>query len=382
MFPYTLYFATNRNHLGPDQWHPTGYGKTFSDDGHENLRFGYLTLQADENKVKSYLAQNVDKLNAGDGGALADYFKGLASGAKIEAYEETLNKLTPDTEQSLEKFGSTEFFADVKGDMEQNSDALVYIHGFNDSWEAVVGSALSLQEMVNLYPKLGKKVVVILFSWPSDGEAIPFYSYFSDRADARDSGNAIGRGFLRLRDFFDRLYAAAKNGKDKLCGQSIHLLCHSMGNYALQNAIDRMEEFIQTPSLPRLFENVFMCAADVDDDVLEQGEPLGRLDELTRNISVYFNRQDKAMITSETTKGNAERLGYNGCAHPYNVHSKVYQVDCTAVVPGGVFATQHSYYLLGDINRDIAQSIAGVQQDDPQRLRSVSSELPNTWKMT
>ena len=44
MITLTLYYATNRNHLGQDRWKPDGYGSKFSQDGVENLRFGRLTL--------------------------------------------------------------------------------------------------------------------------------------------------------------------------------------------------------------------------------------------------------------------------------------------------------------------------------------------------
>jgi len=46
-----LFYATNRNHEGGDQWRPTGYGKKFSDSGIENLRFGKLTVEASENEI-------------------------------------------------------------------------------------------------------------------------------------------------------------------------------------------------------------------------------------------------------------------------------------------------------------------------------------------
>lgn len=39
-------------------------------------------------------------------------------------------------------------FADLKADMENNSDVLVYIHGFNISWCEAVGKALALQLML------------------------------------------------------------------------------------------------------------------------------------------------------------------------------------------------------------------------------------------
>jgi len=381
MKQYALYFATNRNHLGPDQWNPTGYGDSFSDDGQENLRFGYLTVNADEAFVNSCLNANVNGLGNGDGLKLASFFTGLASSASIQAYQENLNKTVPDFQQPTQNFGSDSFFKDLKSEMSNGADVIVYIHGFNNSWDDCVGGALSLQALINSYQSLGKMVIVVLFSWPSQKGLIPFYSYWSDRAAAKASGYAVGRGFLRLRDFLNRLYAEVRNGTDALCGQSIHLLCHSMGNFALQNALERIEEFTLTPGLPRVFENIFMCSPAVADTVLESGQPMERLNELTRSISVYYNRDDKAIIIGDTTKSTEELLGHNGCAHPYLLHSKVNQIDCTGIVPGGLFDTKHGYFLLGDINRDIAQTIAGVMQNDKNRMRDPNSELPNTWKM-
>ena len=72
MLTKTLYFATNRNHLGRSQWNPTGYGTKFSDDGAENLRFGRLTVEVDENKVAAALSKACAG-GIGDGEALSDY---------------------------------------------------------------------------------------------------------------------------------------------------------------------------------------------------------------------------------------------------------------------------------------------------------------------
>jgi esterase/lipase superfamily enzyme len=380
MKQYTLYYATNRHHLGDDA-HPTGYDSKFSDDGYENLRFGYLTLQADEEQVNKHIHEKVDGLCEGNGNNLAGYFSDLAKEAFIETYTENLIKSIADTKQPLENFGSTEFLKDLKSEMLQNSDTLIFIHGFNVTWESAVGSALALQEMANAQSLADKKIIVVLFSWPSEGKAIPLYSYLDDRGRAKNSGYAVGRGFLKLRDFFLRLSEDVKTGNDVACGQAIHLLCHSMGNYVLQNAVARIKDFMPTFAMPRLFESIFLCAADVDDTVLEPDQPLGKLNELTRSINVYYNRHDKAMMISDTTKGNPERLGYNGNARPYHVHSKVFQIDCSSVVPGGLLAAEHSYYTLGDIHRDILKTIAGIAQDSPERRREVSAELPNTWKM-
>ena len=70
MTDYTLYFATNRNHEGKDRLNPGSYGSRFSDDGPENLRFGKLTLQADDGKVAQFLEQS-GEFGSGNGIALA-----------------------------------------------------------------------------------------------------------------------------------------------------------------------------------------------------------------------------------------------------------------------------------------------------------------------
>jgi len=244
---YTLYYATNRHHIGDDYLHPSGYSSIFSDDGDENLRFGRLTVDADLQRVEQSLKAKVTGLGKGDGIGLAEYFASLVGSASINPYAENLKKDLTDQKQSLESFGSTGFFKDLKAKMMESTDVLVYIHGFNVTWEAAVGSALALQEMVKNYKELKQQVMVVLFTWPSEGKAIPYYSYLVDRAD--------------------------------------------------------------------------------------------------------------------------------------HVHSKVNQIDCTPVVPGGLFAVEHSYYMLGDITRDIVQTLADVPQDSTDRRRVVSTELPNTWKM-
>jgi esterase/lipase superfamily enzyme len=381
MYEYKLYFATNRKHVG-DQWSPSSYGKEFSEDGRENLRFGKVTVQADYTEVKKYLNEKIDRLGKGNGEALASYFaEQVEKASQITAYKESIKSDVPETNQSRTVFGSNQFFNDLKSEMMNCTDTLVYIHGYNVDWNHAVGSALALQEMLNnaTYGNTPQPVLVVLFTWPSDGSMFPFRAYFSDRKDAKDSGYAVGRAILKLRDFFIELREDVRINNTKMCKQEIHLLSHSMGNYVLQNAVKRIEEFVFTPALPKLLEHIFLCAADVDDNILEPGQQLSRLNELCRSVSVYYNRGDKALMFSDATKGNPERLGSNGAAHPHMLHNKICQIDCSDVVKD---LAGHSYYLNGSINGDIKQSIEGFAQDDKRRDRITTNELPNIWKMT
>lgn len=362
----TLYYGTNRAHEGADRWNPTGYGPRFSSDGTENLRFGRIGMAADGKMLKSFLTRKQKGIGDGDGEGLGDWLAGRPM--SIAAYRENIDPAVADTHQPNAVFGSAALFAALKGHMDAGADVLIYIHGFNVAWNEAVGSALALQEQLNHHGE--QPVVVVLFSWPSDGRSMPFTSYRSDRTDAKSSGYAVGRALLKFRDFLLALRSQVTLGEAKPCNQEVHLLCHSMGNYVLQNALARVAEF-SPGTLPRILANVFMCAADVDDDVLEPGEPLGRLDELTQAISVYTNREDNALRISDFTKANPDRLGSAGPARPQQVHTKVLQVDCTPLIGGLI---EHSYYLTGKVNRDIAQTIAGVAPDATKRARKRVNE--------
>jgi esterase/lipase superfamily enzyme len=377
-----LYYATNRNHEGNNRWRPDSYGRRFSQDGMENLRFGRVALEVDEKQISRFVNRKAHE-EKGDGNGLADYLTKQAKSFDIQAYREKLAPGIADIEQEDAKLGSLALFADLQKEMFRSSDVLIYVHGFNVHWDQAVGSGLALQEMLNRpgISKETKRVLVVLFTWPSDGKALPFVSYKSDRSEARGSGYAVGRGFLKLRDFLIGLRDRATHGGHttrEICDQDLHLLCHSMGNYVLQNALGRLQEFTPGRALPRLFQHIFMCAPDVDEDVLEEGKPMGRLHETTRYVNVYYNTGDIAMYVSDYTKGNTERLGTNGAPRPSLLHQKVHQVDCSDIVGGPI---EHSYYLWGPVNTDIRLSIDSVPFDDPERRRGRKDQQRNVWTM-
>ena len=367
-----IYYATNRAHEGTDRWFPKRYGSTFSADGMENLRFGWVEVDADDGVIAKCLAKD-SGFGAGSGGDLAGHLTEFAAKSRIEAYPENIDRAKSDARQPAARFGSKAMFADVQKDMLKRSDVLVFVHGFNVSWEEAVGSAMALQVMQNRdgVGDDAQKTAVALFSWPSDGSAMPFTAYKSDRSEAKGSGYAFARGLLKLRDHLAQLGGLQ-------CGQDLHLLCHSMGNYVLQNALERLREFTPGTALPRLFERVFMCAADVDGSVLEPGQPMGDLHELARVVSVYHNTGDAALRISDYTKGNPERLGSYGASRSALLPDKIEQIDCSAIVGGLV---EHSYYLDGRVADDILLSIDGVPVEDERRSRVPKPGAGVRWEL-
>jgi len=361
-----LYFATNRNHIGDNRWNPRGYGEAFSSDGHENLRFGEIEVPYDAPTVDGFIEKKFKGNRVGDGNSLSSYLTKSAKQASITAYKDVLTK---GYKKKLPKVNSSDiFFSGLKEHMMDAKNVLIYIHGFNVSWNEAVGSALSLQFMINSFRKKDEKeTLVVLFSWPSNGSMTPFLAYKSDRSDARDSGKAVGRAFLKLSDYLGTLREDAKNDKVKLCKSDINLLCHSMGNYLLQNGLEKkLIGYNAGRVLPRIFNNVFLCAPDVNDDVFEEGKGMSRLPEMAKNISIYYNNGDLAMNISKYSKQFTDRLGQVGNARPALVHNKVHQIDCSPIVHGVV---EHSYYLWASVNNDIYQTITGLSFDDTKRNR-------------
>ena len=371
-----LYFATNRKHKGKNRWNPDKYGKEFSSDGYFNLRFGELIVDFDKKEIKKYISKKYDENRFGDGEGLSIYFSKRAKSAKITAYED----LTSVTKKEIpsHKNSSNQFFTNIKEVMLQSTDVVIYIHGYNVSWKESVGAAISLQFMLNKdKSESDKKIMVVLFSWPSKGSMMPFAAYNSDRNSARDSAEAVGRAILKLRDYLGTLREKSINKDSIRCNQEIHLLTHSMGNYVMQNALNKIIEESKGQYLPQIFQNIFLCAPDVDDNVLEIGKPMERLHEIAKNITIYYNNNDKAMDISDITKGNIERLGHNGNAHLNLVHNKVQQVDCTNIVSGVI---QHSYYLWATVNNDITQTINNIEFDSSLRNRKLLGNN-REWKL-
>ena len=179
------------------------------------------------------------------------------------------------------------------------SDILVFIHGAGNSFtDAAVTAAL----MAEHYSEPESPVCPFFFSYPANGSPDPV-NYFADRDDADLSGVAMARSFGKLVDFL----VAGKIATN--CGQRIHLLAHSLGNFALRKAVTTIATNPSYRSL-RLFDTVFLAHADEDEDALAQADKLRHLTRLTDRFVVYYDRTDKLLRLSDAVHMN--RLGQTG----------------------------------------------------------------------
>jgi esterase/lipase superfamily enzyme len=321
-----IYFGTNRK---PNRKKaPNDFGTGFSEDGLANLRFGKADVSG-ENLDEFELSLAPERLNV-------DYERKVKGSAGSV-------------------LGSKNVFGRVREKMVLHSrDTIVFVHGYNVSFKDALTSAARLKRNFST-AEGGPGVNVVVFSWPSDGSMMPYIAYGNDRQDAAASGPAFARGLLKLADFL------RGSTPEEACNHQLHLVAHSMGNYVLRHTV---QEYVkQSSGRPvRLFDQVFLMAADEDDDAFEHGYKLKSLPRLAKRVNVYFNNNDRAMAVSDKTKGNPDRLGDDGPRVPRSIPGKVSLVDVTPVVDGLV---QHSYFLdTPEVVSDMRQVLAGTPSDE------------------
>lgn len=165
----------------------------------------------------------------------------------------------------------------------RSRDLLVFVHGFNTSFEDAAVRAAQVAADINFDGS------VVLFSWPS---SVSVTSYVRDQQAARNAG------FHLLRLLRGPLAAALP--------ARIHLLGHSMGSETIAKALA-----LTAPedSLPR-FAQVVFAAPDLDRRTFGR-EILPRLAPRAARVSLYASNDDDALRASRTMNG-VWRLGLGG----------------------------------------------------------------------
>ena len=319
-----IYFATNRR-LSGSRTNPR-FGADCHRDGAQFYRVGTATVQ----KVSG-------DLDAG--------------------YETT--KIEVEGERNKNNFqerGSDKLFDKIRQAInDQSCDVLVYIHGYANTFEGSISRAAQIHEFYEVGPRDNPRhPVVFAFCWPSNDGTIPFWDYTSDRQYAQASGVAMARTLLRLYDYI--------RGSNDPCNQRIHVVAHSMGNWALRHAVQAIKG---ERRLQPIFDNVFLMAADEDEDALEKDDKLKPLLELARRIHVYHSEDDMALVISDTTKSNPDRLGQNGPRSFSGISARVIAVDCQDVDDTAFLHVNHQYYRRrNEVLKDVNEVLLGTRPDN------------------
>ncbi|MBL29371.1 MAG: hypothetical protein CMM50_17710 [Rhodospirillaceae bacterium] len=318
-----VYFATNRR---PNRQNgPTDFTSEFTPDIN-SFRVGTGTVEGN-----NLFEQDVDV---------------LAERATISVEPERMNA----EDARASRVGSDVVFSRIRERMKAGADAILAIHGYNYTFRQAVARAAQLgqwlaPEASDMRGERPEPPVMLLFSWPSRGEGVTPRLYDDERARARASGEALGRAILKATDFLRAIK------REDRCDGSIHLLAHSMGNWALRGAVQYMKTFVGE-NIPPLFDEVILIAADEDDDTLGQGYKLAPLLRGSRRVTVYYNHQDWALKASDWAMGNPDRLGRSGPKGAAGVPVKVEPVNVSRKIlwdaPAGEKwqedDTGHQYY--------------------------------------
>lgn len=363
-----IFFASNRDVLRESSARGNVFGSRFNTDGPQCFRVGRANVS-----LKARAKPEDDE--AWKVGATQLYSETLDSGQPAGA-----------------RLGSARLFEELREHLRQeNRDVIVYLHGFANSFENSLQRAASLEELYNRGGE--QKVMVLLFSWPSNGEVQPTWNYFSDREDAEASGLAMGRALKRLVEFLtamrkedqEVILAARRAGTVPdpaelvQCVRRLHLLAHSMGNWALRHAVRKFIE-LNGGRVPRVFDCAFLMAADEDHDALQFPLKLKPLDALANRIFVYHAANDVALAVSDRTKGNSARLGADGPQNLDLTSERVMALDCRDISKTATAHGRHQYYRLRP------EALADVQAtlaDEPQIGRPGRQEIRpgRSWRL-
>lgn len=247
---------------------------------------------------------------------------------------------------------------------ENDADLLMYLHGYACTLQDAFANAALLKTQ---YAPNDKGLESAVFSWPANGEMKPILDYASDRDDARQSAKAVARSLRRLMEYMRGVK------RQDWCKADFHLVAHSMGNYMLRNTLQALLSDLGEKTLPRLFKNIFLMAADEDADAFEDPAKLARLPELAEAVHVYFARNDLALTISDKTKAQPDRLGSAGPRTLTSLPHKVVLVDCTDVSEtASITDARHQYYRRRDeVIADVRQVIAGKTPESIEGRRWV-----------
>jgi esterase/lipase superfamily enzyme len=280
--------------------------------------------------------------------ALASYTSEMISPTKPEdatygtAFVDSSN-LTADTVGAITSIQDIRKGGFSQGGMDDLSDGgrnlLVFLHRFANSFENAITRAAFNREWLAASNVAAADTSVIAFSWPSRSQVItppfPSFSYRQDQTSAGQSG-------LHVMTFFANLLPILTAARAR--GRRTFLLAHSMGNWALQAAVESWLAHGKGDAL--LFDEALLAAADEVHNYFDFG-PFGRLsalNRLSRRISVYYSHADMVLALN-----GSRRLGQDGPDDRSNATRfppTIYRmVDCTGFRDYNIdFQASHQYY--------------------------------------
>jgi len=199
-------------------------------------------------------------------------------------------------------------------------DAVVFIHGFNVSFEKAARRTAQMAYDLNF------EGAPIFFSWPSQAGTFGTFQYAADRESA-DWATPDLTDFLRD--------IAQKSG-----AKSVHLIAHSMGNRLLTAALKSLAPEVRGRDR---FHEIILAAPDIDADIFRR-DIAPAIVGTGKRITLYASSRDKALQLSREINGGQPRAGDSG--EDLVIVRGIDTIDASAVDES---VLGHSYYASSEI---------------------------------
>lgn len=207
-------------------------------------------------------------------------------------------------------------------------DVLVYIHGFNQSFETAALDAARLSD------GLAFRGETMLFSWPSKNSLM---NYIYDRESALWSRDA-------LEGMLDELIADSSVGR-------VHIVAHSMGTMVAVEALRQLYDRRGAAAASR-FGAIVLASPDIDMDSFTSS--VARVGSLSRKITVLTVASDRALGAMRDMAGGVTRVGIAEKARLEALGIRV--IDASGYAGGGL---NHDLFLTNaQVRQDIRRFIA------------------------
>jgi esterase/lipase superfamily enzyme len=173
-------------------------------------------------------------------------------------------------------------------DQSSNQEALLFIHGFNVSFEDAA------RRTAQISYDLGFGGAAIMYNWPSHTKV---RAYVADRAIATDQSPEHLAAFLRLL-------------VNEVQPRRLHIIAHSMGNEVLCRALLTLNG--SSATIPdHCLANVVLAAPDVFKTVFCDRFATSVV-KFARHVTLYASSCDLALCASEELHDGMARLGQSG----------------------------------------------------------------------
>jgi len=240
-----------------------------------------------------------------------------------------------------------ELASHVSGRIGVNRDVLVFVHGFNNSFdEARLRTAQIVADS-----RFGG--VPVMFTWPSKNE---LFGYVSDKDSAMASRDA-------LQELLTQISATPGVGK-------IHVLAHSMGGWLAMEAL-RQSAIAGHRDLDGHLGEIMLASPDIDVDVF--ASQMARL--RPAKVTVFATANDRALSLSSTLAQSRQRVGAIDPSKPedkakiVSLGAQVY--DLSAFSDG--FIDHGSYAVTPDVLHAIGAQMATPRPDETSTVSVINA---------